>query len=107
MEEANQTKKNKVTKFIFQLATRIAHTYNPFRGWGAGPYTHARIVLMEAFLVAIFNPGNAKFERGDHDLVLGPIFITTRINPKKFGTLYHGTPFLSPPNPDHLFLTLE
>jgi hypothetical protein len=107
VEEANQTKKNKVTKLIYQLATRIAHTYNPFRGGAGGPYTHARIVLMEAFLVAIFNPGNAKFELGDHDLVLGPIFITTRINPKKFGTLYHGTPFLSPPNPDHLFLTLE
>ncbi len=46
---------------------------------------------MEAFLGAIFNPGNAKFELGDHDLVLGPIFITTRINPIFFGTLYHGT----------------
>jgi hypothetical protein len=73
---------------------------------------------MEAFLGSIFNPGNAKFELGDHDLVLGPIFITTRINPIVFGTLYHGTsqglvtfyhgtPFLLPPKPDHLVLTLE
>jgi hypothetical protein len=39
---------------------------------------------MEAFLGSIFNPGNAKFELGDHDLVLGPIFITTRMEAQFF-----------------------
>jgi hypothetical protein len=80
---------------IFQLATQIAHTYNLLGGGGRHPYTHAHILLIETFLVAIFNPGNAKFELGDHDLVLGPIFITTRINPIFFGTLSTMVPGIS------------
>jgi hypothetical protein len=53
---------------------------------------------MEAFLGAIFNPGNAKFELGDHDLVLGPIFITTRINPIFLGlsTMVPGISYVLP-----------